>query len=662
MKFLLFFVALFAVSVSAQEEGPPPAQWPVAKEIKSGGSRARLALMEARARDGQIGDAQNLALFRFKVEQARWWQKAIDDETVFWTEYAESMVALCLKRAGEIAAAKSDAAALLSKTWHERAYIAPADGSAQPFWIYLPKNYSPQKPAPLVVFLHGYDPDISKAVPWLPGAETVGLFTDRGFILAVPYGRRNTDFLGVGEDDVLEVTRRAQSLYNVDANRTYLLGVSMGGYGVYAVGLHHPDVFAGLATMAARSDTWLWLKLDKRDIAPWKLPLYQADDPRSLAANAMHLPIFMQHGALDRTVPVQHSRLLANDLRALGAPFRLREIADSGHSFYGEDEPYQTALDWMKFKRAAPPRKISFTTASLRSNKSHWVEIGAFDDYAKMARINAAIDAGKIVVTTSNVARFTLRPPADLLAQANGNPPAPLPLFKLVINGTESEIDATQPIVWQSEKYALIPPEFAKNPIRSGPIRDCYRDPFLLVYGTQGAAKTGGDKNNVDKIRAAVFADEWQKFADGVPPMKADHDVSDDDRKNFNLILFGTRESNSVLNEIADKLPLELTPGGYRIGAETLPGVRLGLIQCVPSPFDARRMIVVHSGERWGAALPINHKFDLQPDYIVFTRRYDLSDGTNEALAAGFFDNNWQLPQAPAKEPVKGLPPAIAPQ
>jgi len=252
-------------------------------------------------------------------------------------------------------------------------------------------------------------------------------------------------------------------------------------------------------------------------------------------------------------------------------------------------------------------------------------------------------------VTTTNIAQFTLRPSADLLAQANGNQPAPLPLFKLVINGTETEIDATQPISWQSEKYALIPPQLAKNPLRSGPIRDCYRDPFLLVYPGTIAGKA---QMSFDQINATKFAGEWQKFADGVPPMKSDRDVTEDDRKNFNLILFGTRESHSIVREIADKLPVELTADGYRIGDKKVIGARLGLVECVPSPFDARRMIVVHSGERWGAALPINHKFDLQPDYIVFTRHYDLTDGTNHALAAGFFTNSWQLPQTPVESPA----------
>ncbi len=68
---------------------------------------------------------------------------------------------------------------------------------------------------------------------------------------------------------------------------------------------------------------------------------------------------------------------------------------------------------------------------------------------------------------------------------------------------------------------------------------------------------------------------------------------------------------------------------------------------CYPSPFGEGRMIVIQSGIYWGAALPVNHKFDLLPDYIVFNDTLDISDATNKAIAAGYFDNNWQLPVTP---------------
>ena len=88
---------------------------------------------------------------------------------------------------------------------------------------------------------------------------------------------------------------------------------------------------------------------------------------------------------------------------------------------------------------------------------------------------------------------------------------------------------------------------------------------------------------------------------------------------------------------------LELTPTGYRIGTRQVEGTNLGLQLCYPSPFADDRMIVVQSGLYWGEALPVNHKFDLIPDYIVYDAATDPSDSTNRALVAGFFDGNWAV-------------------
>jgi hypothetical protein len=174
-----------------------------------------------------------------------------------------------------------------------------------------------------------------------------------------------------------------------------------------------------------------------------------------------------------------------------------------------------------------------------------------------------------------------------------------------------------------------------KTPSRPGTIRDAYRGPLLLVYG-----------DDADKKAAQRFATEWRAYADGILPLKPARDVMPTDRANFNLVIFGTRASNELLATIADGLPLEWTPRGYRMGTQEKEVVgedAHGVIFCYPSPFDARRVIVVHSGIYWGEALPVNHKFDLQPDYLVFTSRHEKQDRTNVAIEAGYFDNAWQL-------------------
>lgn len=715
--------------------------------------RARLEANEKRAATGGgVADVQNLALWRFKLEQARLWMNDLDRGLTFDPRAVVRQMGLILDRAEAIARASGDAVFPSASQMHERAYLAQNDGSSQPFWVFLPRGYSSSRKYSLVIFLHGYDPSITKAQPYLPGEKTWSLATGRNFIFAVPYGRRNSDFLGVGEDDTLAVLREIQKHYSVDTSRTYLAGASMGGYGTLAIGLHHPDLWAGMAPMAARSDIYLWLRLDREEVAretPWKTALHEADDPRSLTKNAAHLPIFLQHGALDAIVDVAHSRLFTSDLRALNYAVRYREITNGDHYIYWQASSYETALDWLSALRPPgttrkTPRRVLYTSYDLRDNGAYWARIEAFHVYGKAARIDVEIKPNNLIeATIDNVARFKLSPPTSfftpnvpLTLRVNGQvfPIAfdsrntllwNAPLSNATASNATSEahrpapptaaknagqeqnsrnnvspadeaaqtqtapristhaaapapttaVDATSTTATTAPSTAtgaksppaavpttLAPPNLAaaataqisfpgiKTPGRSGPLRNCYRDPFLLVYGTRSTAaraRISGATSTTrtigsDEANARRFAHEWHLFADGIPPLKADRDVTLADRRRFNLIVFGTRESNSVLAEFADRLPVELTPDGYRLNTRKYQGNNLGLVLCYPSPFDEKRMVVVQSGLFWGDALTINHKFDLQPDYIVFNAQFD-SDNTNRALAAGYFDHSWQL-------------------
>lgn len=769
--------------VFGDEETPPTREAPSPALLAS--LRSRLETSEERAATGGgVADAQNLALWRFKLEQARLWMDDLDRGLAFNPRGAARQMGLILDRAEAIARAHGDAVYPVASQMHERAYLAQNDGSSQPFWVFLPRGYSSRRKYPLVIFLHGYDPSITKAQPYLPGEKTWSLATARNFIFAVPYGRRNSDFLGVGEDDTLAVLREIQTHYSVDTSRTFLAGASMGGYGTLAIGLHRPDLWAGMAPMAARSDIYLWLRLDREQIAretPWKTALHEADDPRSLVKNAAHLPIFLQHGALDPIVDVTHSRLFTSDLRALNYAVRYREITNGDHYIYWQASSYEMALDWLSALRPPgttrpTPYRVLYTSYDLRDNGAYWASIDAFQTYGKAARVDIEIKPDNLIeATTENVARLELSPPpsfftpnAPLTLRVNGQvfptafdkenrirwtapnpnesnpaasteiqneanaatpdttirdhaaspdagplnraplqtaPPmsthvapiaakttagnaAPTAIAPTAIaptavaptaTGANSAHDVLAATIAASSGEAQVAFPGIKTPRRSGPLRDCYRDPFLLVYGTRdikGANLAGPnatssrlfDSKSLDAAAAKVsnakiasvigndeanarrFAHEWSLFVDGIPPVKADREVTLADRRRFNLILFGTRESNSILAEFADRLPVELMPDGYRLNAERHGGKNLGLVLCYPSPFDERRMVVVQSGLFWGSALAINHKFDLQPDYIVFDSQFDISDGTNRALAAGYFDNSWQI-QIPASLP-----------
>ena len=588
-------------------------------------------------------DQQNLALLKFKLEQVESALEILESGRALHPDELRNWTAWYFERAQTIASAPGDATATVPGPLHERAYLARNDGSTQPYWVAVPDDYSPQKKYPLVIFLHGYSPDTSKLSPWLPGEETWSLATARGFIIAIPYGRRNTDFVDVGEDDVLRVREETLKNYSIDENRVSLLGPSMGGFGVYAIGLHRPDLWAGLAPMSARSDFYLWFGLQRQNVPVWKRSQYDADDPRFLATNARHLPMFLQHGALDNITDVEQSRRMARTLAQEKLPFKYREIPEGDHYIYFYDKAYDQALDWLlPLKRTPAPVRVSYLSVNARNADAYWTHIETRSDYAQAATIDAEIVTGAdgaktIDITTKNVTSFRLDPPEELLAK---NAPV---AWK--INGEKAEIARDEKGAFWWQRPAATATAFApKSPQHCGPIKNCYRDPFLLVYGTQA-------KNDDDKIAAQTWAAQWRVYADGMPPIKADSEITQDDKQNFNLVLFGSRDSNRLLSEIVDQLPLGWTPTGVRVGVgkgskylRGEPGVPLGLQMCYASPWSPQKMIVVQSGAPWGEFLPINHRWDLQPDYIVFSARREPSDNTNQTLAAGFFTTDWKLP------------------
>src|SRR5690606_426375 len=120
--------------------------------------RTRLETLEARVQSGQAPeDPQNFALLKFKLDQARLYFRNIESNVaqyVLQSPYDETKtkVESTLQRAESIARARGDAVYPSLTQMHERAYISRADSSAQPYWVFVPRGYTPRKKWPLVVF------------------------------------------------------------------------------------------------------------------------------------------------------------------------------------------------------------------------------------------------------------------------------------------------------------------------------------------------------------------------------------------------------------------------------------------------------------------------------------------------------------------------------
>ncbi len=183
--------------------------------------------------------------------------------------------------------------------------------SALPPLIVAPKALDPERPAPLIIALHGFG-DHAENYPrlWGGAAERVGA------ILAVPFGaRRVGDGRAWGDVDeaetILELTLEAtKELYQVDEEQIVLTGFSQGGFMAMALGVRHPDLFVGVIPMAGGY------------IPEIDMPPTASDgDPR----------YYFLVGARDRVV--DEVRRAAGDFKASGYEVKLRVLPGTGHAF-----------------------------------------------------------------------------------------------------------------------------------------------------------------------------------------------------------------------------------------------------------------------------------------------------------------------------------------
>jgi len=115
----------------------------------------------------------------------------------------------------------------------------------------------------------------------------------------------------------------------VDRQRIYLIGLSMGGYGTWSLGLTHPDKFAAIAPICGGGD-----------ILPILLP-----DPKKRAA-LKALPVWVFHGAKDELVTLSESERMVNALRKIGNNAELTVYPEAGHDSWTETYNNQKLYDW----------------------------------------------------------------------------------------------------------------------------------------------------------------------------------------------------------------------------------------------------------------------------------------------------------------------------
>ena len=189
-----------------------------------------------------------------------------------------------------------------------KAYLSAVDQTLQPYRLFVPANYDPSKPAPLVIALHGMGGNENSMFDGYGGTGVLKKEAEKhGFLIACPKGRDTASmYRGAAEQDVMDVLAEVQKDYKIDAKRIYMMGHSMGGYGTWSIAMKYPEKFAALG------------------------PIAGGGDPRGME-KIKAIPHFIVHGDNDKTVPVTQSRVMVEAGKKLGMKIEYVEVPNGSH-------------------------------------------------------------------------------------------------------------------------------------------------------------------------------------------------------------------------------------------------------------------------------------------------------------------------------------------
>ncbi len=207
------------------------------------------------------------------------------------------------------------------------------------YLLYLPGAYGqdPQQSWPLVLFLHGSDergddPEMV-AANGLPKLLTSTL--DFPAIVLSPQAPEDAVWWGGQLDVVRALLDHIQASYNVDAKRIYLTGLSMGGFGAWAMAVRYPQRFAALVPIAGGWDS-------ERDTVPNNICVIK------------DLPTWVFHGQQDEIVLPKKAEIMVDALRQCGSAVRFTLYPDADHRASFEQAYAEPALYAWLFAQHLP--------------------------------------------------------------------------------------------------------------------------------------------------------------------------------------------------------------------------------------------------------------------------------------------------------------------
>jgi predicted peptidase len=204
------------------------------------------------------------------------------------------------------------------------------DGETYAYCVYLPPDYTPDHPWPVILFLHGAGERGSDGL--LQSEVGIGSAIRRHVswfraIVVMPQCRVGQPWVGKMNEMALRCVEQTAREYPLDPQRVYVTGLSLGGQGAWHLAAQYPRQFAAAMPICGFAGS----------------PRGESKDSAAqVAARVKDMPIWCFHGVRDEAVPVEKSREIIAALEAAGAAPKYTEVPDGTHNVwdraYGDPE------------------------------------------------------------------------------------------------------------------------------------------------------------------------------------------------------------------------------------------------------------------------------------------------------------------------------------
>lgn len=524
-------------------------------------------------------------------------------------------------------------------------FFSSVDETDQPYAVYIPKNFDENRKYPLVIFLHGamsnhrlglrrvfgqgniqgrdfMKPDYIPAETDLEATRYWPSLKDVDFIVAAPYARGTAGYQGIPEQDVYEMLHDLKQRFPIDDDRVYLTGLSMGGGGTIWLGLTRPDTWAAIAPVCP---------------AP-------PEESSDLAGNVLNLPVHLFVG--DRDFLYQIAQEWKKRFETHSIQFDYIEYPGINHNSWEYAYADGFIFEWFsQFERNLFPEQVKFNTRWYKYDGAYWVKLDKITP-GNLASIDAKFtEANKVEVATSGLDAFTLKLAGHPNFDADQRLVVILDGKTFRVKTPDAASFTRENNSWVNKKYT--PGLMSKQPGAEGPIIAAVTSNHVYVYGTGGDPTPGELEARREQAAAAAdWAMNRGMFGRVMvfPRVVSDREIRESDLETSNLVLFGTRETNSIIERFADKLPMHLHSDAEEYGLVYIfPMNKHYVLVNSGLPWWAPKKPVGEGSNRTGGFAFMQSKIDALRNYQDFVLFYEFSDNI---ISEGYFDEDWELPDA----------------